>query len=300
MDITKIIEGIESCPTFKALSRDKKVLLAAIAEPVVYEKGKLVFSMDQIGQSHFYIVYSGHLSLKLKARKAPRREFRKGDLFGEIAIFSDQYRLGTIECLDDTVLLVFDKEKVFNSSLLSSRLMLDVSIALTQKIVSYFYVDDNLSSKELIQQGESETVEFKVTLNQNIGKVVETIIAFMNLNGGTIFIGVEDNGNVKGLDFSEDERLLNQQRDSFTRRICSSAERKIGKDFLDSIKIDWESIDGMVVMRIDCLSADSPIFYTEREGNEEKEVYIVRTMTGNQRLTRTSEIVSHITKKFKT
>ena len=44
---------------------------------------------------------------------------------------------------------------------------------------------------ELINQGESETTEFKTSLAE-WRDVVETISAFSNRDGGTVFIGVGD------------------------------------------------------------------------------------------------------------
>lgn len=43
---------------------------------------------------------------------------------------------------------------------------------------------------------EDKRTEFKIKLTDNIEKEV---IAFLNTDGGNIFIGVDDKGNIKGL-----------------------------------------------------------------------------------------------------
>ncbi len=48
---------------------------------------------------------------------------------------------------------------------------------------------------ELIKTGEGYTLEFKESLNSSIGK---EICAFANASGGTILLGVKDNGSIKG------------------------------------------------------------------------------------------------------
>jgi len=48
----------------------------------------------------------------------------------------------------------------------------------------------------LIRKGESETVEFKESFGT---EVIETTCAFANAKGGIILIGVDDRGNVKGV-----------------------------------------------------------------------------------------------------
>ena len=49
--------------------------------------------------------------------------------------------------------------------------------------------------KALLEQGESETVEFKETLDN---EALETVAAFANTRGGTLLIGIADDGRVKG------------------------------------------------------------------------------------------------------
>ena len=61
----------------------------------------------------------------------------------------------------------------------------------------------------LIEEGESETIEFKSTFKYDIEEnrhnndlthlISKTVCAFLNSRGGTLFIGVEDNKNIIGL-----------------------------------------------------------------------------------------------------
>ena len=64
---------------------------------------------------------------------------------------------------------------------------------------------------ELIKQGESETTEFKTSLAE-WRDVVETISAFSNRDGGTVFIGVGDDCKIIGIDNGKGtiENLANQ------------------------------------------------------------------------------------------
>lgn len=59
---------------------------------------------------------------------------------------------------------------------------------------------------------ESENIEFKAKLTDEIYKEV---IAFANTDGGVIYIGVDDNGNVVGIDNVDDTytRITNGIRD---------------------------------------------------------------------------------------
>ena len=64
--------------------------------------------------------------------------------------------------------------------------------------------------KNLIQTGESTHLEFKRTI-PTAKKIAREIAAFANTSGGTILIGVDDNGTVPGIrEYFEEEFLLFQ------------------------------------------------------------------------------------------
>lgn len=46
---------------------------------------------------------------------------------------------------------------------------------------------------------ENESIEFKENYTE---KIYKEIIAFLNINSGTIYIGYDDNGNLIGVDIS--------------------------------------------------------------------------------------------------
>ena len=48
----------------------------------------------------------------------------------------------------------------------------------------------------IIPTTESGTVEFKTSFNED---VVETLVSFSNAKGGTVYVGVTDNREVKGI-----------------------------------------------------------------------------------------------------
>lgn len=60
---------------------------------------------------------------------------------------------------------------------------------------------------EKIDQGESSTVEFK-RKTVNPVKIAKEIAAFANTKGGYLFIGVEDNGKIKGVHSEKSEISL--------------------------------------------------------------------------------------------
>ena len=53
--------------------------------------------------------------------------------------------------------------------------------------------------ENLIEQGENQLLDFKFEISDS-KKIAKTLVAFANTNGGTLLIGVKDNGEVIGIE----------------------------------------------------------------------------------------------------
>ena len=95
------------------------------------------------------------------------------------------------------------------------------------------------SLTEARQQGEGDSIEFKRSLlwdhehgheDEHLRlKILKTIAAFLNSGGGTLFIGVQDNGQPWGLE--NDLNLCNGSEDEFHLRLRNSVAGSIGEQF---------------------------------------------------------------------
>lgn len=61
--------------------------------------------------------------------------------------------------------------------------------------------------REIINGGEGLTVEFKQSRTKLNRVVFETVCAFLNRNGGHLFLGVDDQGGVVGIDPDSIEKV---------------------------------------------------------------------------------------------
>lgn len=61
--------------------------------------------------------------------------------------------------------------------------------------------------QRLIWEGENDQVDFKQRVTQP-DKIARTLVSFANTRGGTILIGVKDNGRVCGVDPEEEKHTL--------------------------------------------------------------------------------------------
>jgi len=157
---------------------------------------------------------------------------------------------------------------------------------------------DLTEEERLIFAGENEKVEFKSTLRWNMiadkaDKAVEnsalkTIVAFLNTEGGTLLIGVKDNGNILGI---EKDQFLNE--DKFLLHFASLLNDRIGGQFLDHIEWGLREINGKKILRVNCKPSSSPAFL-KNNGEE----FYVRNGPSSLQLT-TSEVLEYSKKHFR-
>jgi len=130
---------------------------------------------------------------------------------------------------------------------------------------------------ELISLGESDKLEFKSSLQWDIREnkenkklqisVLKTIAAFLNTEGGTLLIGVEDNGNIFGLE-KDLQCLSNGSWDKFERHLIQLIDSNIGKKFLSYLKIRFTQINQQDVCGVYIHKADCSAFLKTEKGTE--------------------------------
>jgi ATP-dependent DNA helicase RecG len=85
--------------------------------------------------------------------------------------------------------------------------------------------NSNVGILELIAKGEGQDIEFKSSLSER-KEILETICAFSNSNGGTILVGVDDNGNLVGIEMGKGviEGLINEIKSSIEPPVIPQIE----------------------------------------------------------------------------
>ena len=137
--------------------------------------------------------------------------------------------------------------------------------------------------KELIAMGESPFIEFKTTLQWDVRQgqknpalrhsVLKTIAAFLNTEGGTLIIGVEDDGSIYGLE--RDLALVQNSPDRFEQLLANLISDALGPQYNHLIRGRFEEVDGKLVYVLEVEKAPEPVFL---KGPRGKEFYIrVRT-----------------------
>jgi hypothetical protein len=117
----------------------------------------------------------------------------------------------------------------------------------------------------IIREGENETIEFKSTLRWDIraGKTnqaleracLKTIAAFLNSAGGTLLIGVRDDGSIEGI---ESDKFVNE--DKFLLHLWTLVRTCLGRDVSPYIVTTLEKLDAKTVCVVRCRQSNRPVF----------------------------------------
>ena len=141
----------------------------------------------------------------------------------------------------------------------------------------------------LIKNGEDEYLEFKSSLRYDYrqqkpnkaleGVIAKTLAGFMNTQGGSLLIGVADDGSILGLE-PDYNTLHRKDSDGFTQMITSLISSKMGTPACRLVRILFHKQEGKEVCRIIVLPSPVPVYVSE-EGQAR---FYVRTASGTREM----------------
>ena len=155
-------------------------------------------------------------------------------------------------------------------------------------------LEENLGA--LIEQGEGPKLEFKSSFRWDYKQdktnrglenaVLKTLAGFMNGQGGTLLVGVEDSGVILGLE-KDYETLKKRNQDGFELAIMTAVSTRLGPEFCQHLYIMFHSIDGKDVCRILVTPSHQPVFVKQdkttrfylRTGGSTRELNIEEAMS---------------------
>jgi hypothetical protein len=155
----------------------------------------------------------------------------------------------------------------------------------------------------LLKNMEDDMLEFKSSFRydyklQKVNKALESVISktlagFMNTRGGSLLIGVADDGTVLGLE-PDYNTLSRKDRDGFTQLLTSAISDKMGVPACRLVRILFHEHDGKEVCRIIVLPSPVPIYVTE----DKEAHFYVRTASGTREMD-VQEAMTFIKERFR-
>lgn len=264
-NLENAIPLLQANSIFENLNEEEIQEILGISERKAYKKNEVVFSQNQA--AHFlFLVENGSFILNLP--NSDYKTFSKGQLFGEIGIINQTMRTGSVRANENSTVLTICGTKLFDPGHVRPSTSLKVVRSLALRITNYLRSREETSTWELIQAGETEHVEFKSSLRYNNytkkkdaaieHAILKTIAGFMNAEGGTLLIGVNDEGELLGL---KSDQFANS--DKMMLHLTKLIGDRIGKIHNQFVNLSVEEIRGKEVFRVDCEAATEPAYLTQ-------------------------------------
>jgi hypothetical protein len=150
------------------------------------------------------------------------------------------------------------------------------------------------SISDLVAAGESQTLEFKSSARWNVRSgspdkklehaITKTVCAFLNAEGGTLLIGVDDDGHAIGLE--NDYRTLGSKanRDGYELFLRQLLVNSLSVQTAGIVKIRFESLDGDDVCVVSVAASGRPAFARPLEGSQGFSEFWVRIGNASRQL----------------
>ncbi|MDG6251398.1 RNA-binding domain-containing protein, partial [Methanocalculus sp.] len=145
---------------------------------------------------------------------------------------------------------------------------------------------------EVIEKGENDYVEFKESLRWDYKSKEElkkseyialrAIASFLNSGGGKLFIGVADDGTIKGIE--KDYQTFNPNRtkqdsDGFKLHLDNLINQYLGDIYHAYISVNVQPLNGNEICIIEVSPSDGPVYLRSKDqfGNKKEEFFIRRS-----------------------
>lgn len=156
---------------------------------------------------------------------------------------------------------------------------------------------------ELIAGGENRLVEFKATARWNPftrqkdkeieHAVIKSVAGFMNADGGSLFIGVSDEGEPVGVE-RDLKVVARNDLDGFENWIITLLEQAIGGAATANATVEFPAVNGTTVCRVKVRPSGSPVYVTVKGDDW----FYVRLGNSTRRLP-TREAIEYISQRWR-
>ena len=154
--------------------------------------------------------------------------------------------------------------------------------------------------EDLIAGGEGEGLEFKSSLRWDLEKesvnraledvTAKTVAAFLNGQGGTLLIGVSNDGEVLGLkgDYHTLRKEGRDDQDRFALHLNNVLDDRIGKALVAlNVRVSFPEADGTEICRVDVQKAAKPVVISLKgKDGQSAEKFYVRSGRSSQELSK--------------
>lgn len=174
-----------------------------------------------------------------------------------------------------------------------------VALRRTERQMARLAAELGADVRELIRAGEGARLELKSSARWNYRKgagdkdveaaIARAIAGFMNAGGGTLLLGVADDGEVLGLE-KDFHTLRSKDRDGYERFLIDLVAKRLGTDACPLVHVLFHRVDGHEVCRVIVEGSPRPVFCADGDRSR----FFLRTGNATRELD-AAEALRHVT-----
>lgn len=287
-------EVLESMPTLESKKKPQNYFQVICDSEKILSKYLFIFLNSELGQK----TIESELS---KYSEATIRRLRMSDIMN---LYISLPNLGIQHQIIENVTKLQKTKEVLDKiekSLSTGPISSSEQLAKLNKI---YDSSAELSEPEIvfneIKKGESKTREFKQTFalcikskkreQHIVDECIKSVAGFMNSDGGTLYIGVDDNANITGIEVEVGKTKLHKTLDKYLNTITNVLKSAIGSASLSNCNFRSIKIRGKQILELDCKKSDHQVFVNDQD------TYV--RMGPTTRLLTGRDLVTFSTEKF--
>jgi schlafen family protein len=161
-----------------------------------------------------------------------------------------------------------------------------------QQIREFESAQEEKMIEEIIKKGESEMLEFKSSMiwDYKLNKpnkavlwqpILKNIVAFMNSEGGTLVVGITDDGEIMGLERDFESLAKKKSWDEWMRHFVNIFNEYVGKEYMTFVKVKHVNCSGKPIAIIEVSKNNLSPVYLDPNGKAD---FYIRSGTTAQQL----------------
>lgn len=228
----------------------------------VYSDYLMLFFNTEVGQELLELINTGNYIPNKKLSDLEELRIPLPDLKIQEKIIESHKKLEQLKTKID----YFKQEIALNPNNVES-----IQEDLNNMLNSLDMLNESEKILSLIRQGESKNLEFKSTLRKSIEKenvpysviekaTLKNLAGFMNSDGGILLVGVNDEGDLLGLendDFKSNDDIL--------KHVKNIIKRDFGPECYDLIDYKIVNVENKEVLYFECKPSNKPVFLGKEE-----------------------------------
>lgn len=179
-------------------------------------------------------------------------------------------------------------------------------LAIPVSVITSEIVAEQRARVKILEGEESEQLEYKSSAFYDYnerqipeaqlfeGSVLKPVAGFLNARGGSLIIGMSDDGEVLGI--KADLELKNWSVDKYVRTLTSRIESAMGSTAAALTTISLQKVQGRQVCILDVEAAASPTFVKKSKSMKEGALYV--RVNNSTRVLEGNEIVKYTARRW--